>query len=102
MQTRGARGCIPIMAGPELATAAGGHYSPAKLKKSSRQSRKPRLQDNAREQTERTLRQHARPPAVAAIGPSPPPRPAIRQAAAFSAAGSRPGLTTGVTARARP
>ena len=47
------------MAGPELATAAGGHYGPAKLRKSSRQSRKPRLQDNVYEQTERTLRQHA-------------------------------------------
>src|SRR5260370_33646774 len=82
------------MAGPELAPAAGGHYSPAKLKKSSRQSRKPRLQDNAREQTERTLRQHARPPAVAAIGRSPPPRPVILQTAAFSAAGRQPRMTT--------
>ena len=47
------------MADPELATATGGYYSSTKLKKSSKQSRKPRLQDNACEQTERTLRQHA-------------------------------------------
>ncbi len=47
------------MADPELATAAGGYYSSAMLRKSSRQSRKPRLQDNVYEQTERTLRQHA-------------------------------------------
>jgi len=58
------------MADPELATATGGYYSSTKLKKSSKQSRKPRLQDNVYEQTERTLRQHARPPAVAAIGAS--------------------------------
>src|SRR5260370_24897882 len=62
------------MADPELATATGGYYSSTKLKKSSKQSRKPRLQDNVYEQTERTLRQHARPPAVAAIGRSPAPR----------------------------
>ena len=59
MQTIGARGCIRIMADPELATATGGYYSSTKLKKSSKQSRKPRLQDNVCEQTELTLRQHA-------------------------------------------
>jgi hypothetical protein len=59
MQTTGARGCIRIMTDPELATATGGYYSSTKLKKSSKQSRKPRLQDNVYEQTERTLRQHA-------------------------------------------
>ena len=48
------------MADPELATAAGGYYSSAKLRKSSKQSREPGLQDdNVYEQTERTLRQHA-------------------------------------------
>jgi hypothetical protein len=47
------------MADPELATATGGYYSSTKLKKSSKQSSKARLQDNVYEQTERTLRQHA-------------------------------------------
>jgi hypothetical protein len=47
------------MADSELATAAGGYYSSAMLRKSSKQSRKPGLRDNVYEQTELTLRQHA-------------------------------------------
>ena len=47
------------MADPELATAAGGYYSSAKLRMSFKQSREPGLQDNVYKQTELTLRQHA-------------------------------------------
>ena len=47
------------MADPELATAAGGYYSSAMLRKSSKQSREPGLQGNVCKQTELTLRQHA-------------------------------------------
>ena len=46
------------MADPELATATGGYYSSAKLKKSSKKSRDHDAQDRVYEQTERELRIH--------------------------------------------
>jgi NAD(P)-dependent dehydrogenase (short-subunit alcohol dehydrogenase family) len=55
---RGARGCVRIMADPDLATATGGYYAAAKLKKSSKKSRTQSLQEQVYTQTERTLRAH--------------------------------------------
>ncbi len=55
---RGARGCVRIMADPDLATATGGYYAAAKLKKSSKRSRTQSLQEQVYLQTERTLRAH--------------------------------------------
>ena len=55
---RGARGCVRIMADPDLATATGGYYAAAKLKKSSKRSRTQSLQEQVYMQTERTLRAH--------------------------------------------
>ena len=52
---RGARGSVRIMADPDLATATGGYYAAAKLKKSSKKSRIPELQEQVYLQTERTL-----------------------------------------------
>jgi hypothetical protein len=46
------------MADAELATATGGYYSSAKLKKSSKQSRDQDAQERVYEQTERELRTH--------------------------------------------
>jgi hypothetical protein len=46
------------MADPDLATATGGYYSAAKLKKSSKKSRTEHLQEQVYLQTERTLRAH--------------------------------------------
>ncbi len=53
--TKAARGSMRIMADPDLATATGGYYSAAKLKKSSKKSRTPHLQEQVYLQTERTL-----------------------------------------------
>ena len=55
---KGSRGCVRLMADPELATATGGYYSSAKLKKSSPQSRDQAAQDRVYEQTERELHAH--------------------------------------------
>ena len=56
---KGSRGCVRLMADPELATATGGYYSSAKLKKSSKQSQDAAIQDRIYAQTERELRAHA-------------------------------------------
>src|ERR1700757_1089094 len=55
---KGAPGCVGLMADPELATATGGYYSSAKLKKSSEKSRDHDAQDRVWEQTERELNSH--------------------------------------------
>ena len=55
---KGSRGCVRLMADPELATATGGYYSSAKLNKSSKQSCDEAAQDRVYEQTERELRKH--------------------------------------------
>jgi NAD(P)-dependent dehydrogenase (short-subunit alcohol dehydrogenase family) len=55
---KGSRGCVRLMADPELATATGGYYSSAKLKKSSKKSRDTGGQDRVYAQTERELRAH--------------------------------------------
>jgi NAD(P)-dependent dehydrogenase (short-subunit alcohol dehydrogenase family) len=55
---KGSRGCVRLLADPELATATGGYYSSAKLKKSSKQSRDKDAQDRVYEQTERELHAH--------------------------------------------
>src|ERR1700744_383537 len=55
---KGSRGCVRLMADPELATATGGYYSSAKLKKSSKKSRDHDAQDRVWEQTERELNSH--------------------------------------------
>ena len=47
-----------LLADPSLATATGGYYSSAKLKKSSKKSRDHDAQDRVYEQTERELRIH--------------------------------------------
>ena len=52
---KGSRGCVRLMCDPELATATGGYYSSAKLKKSSEQSRDQQAQDRVYKQTEREL-----------------------------------------------
>jgi len=56
---KGSRGCARLMADPELATATGGYYSSAKLKKSSKQSQDAEVQERIYAQTERALRPHA-------------------------------------------
>ncbi len=53
---KGSRGCVRLMADPDLSTATGGYYSSAKLKKSSRKSRDLHAQERVYEQTERELR----------------------------------------------
>ncbi len=55
---KGSRGCVRLLADPELATATGGYYSSAKLKKSSKKSRDHDAQDRVYEQTQRELRNH--------------------------------------------
>ena len=55
---KGSRGCVRLMADPDLATATGGYYSSAKLHTSSRQSRDHDAQDRVYEQTQRELRDH--------------------------------------------
>jgi NAD(P)-dependent dehydrogenase (short-subunit alcohol dehydrogenase family) len=55
---KGSRGCVRLLADPDLATATGGYYSSAKLKKSSKKSRDHDAQDRVYEQTERELRIH--------------------------------------------
>jgi hypothetical protein len=54
----GSRGCVRLMADPELATATGGYYSSAKLKKSSKKSQDAEGQERIYAQTERELRAH--------------------------------------------
>ena len=56
---KGSRGCVRLMADPELATVTGGYYSSAKLKKSSKKSRDVEAQDRVYAQTERELRAHS-------------------------------------------
>jgi NAD(P)-dependent dehydrogenase (short-subunit alcohol dehydrogenase family) len=56
--TKAARGSVRIMTDPDLATATGGYYSGAKLKKSSKKSRTPELQEQVYLQTERILAAH--------------------------------------------
>ena len=53
---KGSRGCVRLMADPELATATGGYYSAAKLKKSSKKSQDAEGQERIYTQTERELR----------------------------------------------
>ena len=55
---KGSRGCVRLLADPGLATATGGYYSSAELKKSSKKSRDHDTQDRVYEQTERELRIH--------------------------------------------
>jgi NAD(P)-dependent dehydrogenase (short-subunit alcohol dehydrogenase family) len=55
---KGSRGCVRLMADPGLATATGGYYSSAKLKKSSKKSQDAEGQDRVYAQTERELRAH--------------------------------------------
>ena len=55
---KGSRGCVRLMADPMLATATGGYYSSAKLKKSSEKSRNRDAQDRVYEQTEHELHSH--------------------------------------------
>jgi len=55
---KGSRGCVRLMADPELATATGGYYSAAKLNQSSKQSQDAEGQDRVYAQTERELRAH--------------------------------------------
>ena len=53
---KGSRGGVRLLADPDLATATGGYYTSAKLKKSSKRSRDHDAQDRVYEQTERELR----------------------------------------------
>ena len=53
---KGSRGCVRIMADPELEAATGGYYSSAKLKKSSKKSQDSEGQERVYAQTERELR----------------------------------------------
>jgi NAD(P)-dependent dehydrogenase (short-subunit alcohol dehydrogenase family) len=55
---KGSRGCVRLLADPDLATATGGYYNSAKLKKSSKKSRDEDAQDRVYEQTERELHTH--------------------------------------------
>ncbi|MFG1646935.1 SDR family NAD(P)-dependent oxidoreductase [Amycolatopsis sp. NPDC049252] len=55
---KGSRGCVRLMADPGLATATGGYYSSAELKKSSKQSQDVDAQERIYAQTERELRAH--------------------------------------------
>ena len=56
---KGSRGCVRLMADPDLATAIGGYYSSAKLKQSSSKSQDAEGQERSYAQTERELRAHA-------------------------------------------
>ena len=55
---KGSRGCVRLLADPALATATGGYYSSAQLKKSSEKSRDRDAQERVFEKTERELRKH--------------------------------------------
>jgi NAD(P)-dependent dehydrogenase (short-subunit alcohol dehydrogenase family) len=55
---KGSRGCVRLMADPELATATGGYYSSAKLASSSTRSQDTDTQERVYAQTERELRAH--------------------------------------------
>ncbi|WP_313546550.1 SDR family NAD(P)-dependent oxidoreductase [Leifsonia aquatica] len=52
---KGSRGVVRLLADPELATATGGYYSSAQLKKSSEKSRDRVAQDRVYDQTEREV-----------------------------------------------
>ncbi len=54
----GSRGCVRLLADPELSTATGGYYSSAQLKTSSEKSRDRDAQERVFEKTERELRKH--------------------------------------------
>ena len=56
---KGSRGCVRLMADPQLATATGGYYSSAKLKTSSKQSQDAEGQERVFAQTERESRAHS-------------------------------------------
>jgi NAD(P)-dependent dehydrogenase (short-subunit alcohol dehydrogenase family) len=56
---KGSRGCVRLMADPQLATATGGYYSSAKLKESSKKSQDAEGQERIYAQTERELFTHA-------------------------------------------
>ena len=55
---KGSRGCVRLLADPELATVTGGYFSSAQLKKSSEKSRDRGAQERVFEKTERELRLH--------------------------------------------
>jgi len=55
---KGSRGCVRLMADPELATATGGYYSSAKLKHSSKQSEAEEVQERIYAHTGRELHAH--------------------------------------------
>lgn len=55
---KGSRGCVRLLADPELASATGGYYSSAELKKSSEKSRNHDAQEHVFQKTERELRMH--------------------------------------------
>ena len=55
---KGSRGCLRLLADPELSTATGGYYSSAQLKTSSETSRDRDAQERVFEKTERELRKH--------------------------------------------
>ncbi|MCU1479426.1 MAG: short-chain dehydrogenase/reductase [Subtercola sp.] len=55
---KGSRGCVRLLADPVLATATGGYYSSAQLKKSSEKSRDRDAQDLVYKKTEHELRSH--------------------------------------------
>ena len=55
---KGSRGCVRLMADPELTTATGGCYSSARLKQSSKKSQDTETQERIYAQTERDLRAH--------------------------------------------
>ncbi|MGT2427434.1 SDR family NAD(P)-dependent oxidoreductase [Amnibacterium kyonggiense] len=52
---KGSRGCVRLLADPELASATGGYYSSARLKKSSEKSRDRDAQDRVYEKTAEEL-----------------------------------------------
>jgi len=56
---KGSRGCVRLMADPQLATATGGYYSSAKLKESSKKSQDAEGQERIYALTERELFTHA-------------------------------------------
>ena len=55
---KGSRGCVRLMADPELSTATGGYYSSAKLNTSSTKSQDAETQERIYALTERELRAH--------------------------------------------
>ena len=55
---KGARGCVRLVADPQLAGATGGYYSSAKLGSSSKRSRDVEVQERVYAQTQRELGAH--------------------------------------------